>query len=547
MSFLLPASSGAAGLADSATTNGEQKTNFTNQRGFIAEMLGTDSASKATPRSLLGIDGATVTASVAANALTLALKTAAGADGASGASLPIPFRHATLTNGAVVVREATAAVGLVISSGSTLGHSSGVAANIYVYALDTGSAIELAVSSAFHGTSFIGSTTAEGGAGGADSATVIYSTTSRSNVAMRLVAILVSTQATAGTWAAVPTDIRRADLASVLDSLLTTKGDLLVKDANGRLQRLPVGTDNHLLTADSAQTLGVKWAASSAGDNASTLTNATFAISVAANAITIALKTKAGTDPSASDPVTVGFRHATLTGGTYVVRTITAALSLVVPSGATLGFSNSETNEIHIGFIDNAGTVELAVSQDLAEWTEGNVVSTTAIGTGSDSDTVLYSTSARTNVACRLAQVCTIQTGGTAGQWSNSPTVLRNVTNYGSAQLKNACQAWINFNGTGTVSIRDHFNVASLTDNGNGDYTVTFNVAQPDANYCVTGTAGEVTGGTNIPCFISPNYNAVGVAEVAPSTTAVRFNTISHGSVPVDCKYVYLAVTGRGK
>ena len=300
-------------------------------------------------------------------------------------------------------------------------------------------------------------------------------------------------------------------------------------------------------TGGAFYTIGNLSAASSASDSATTLNNAAFAITVGSNAITIALKTKAGTDPSASDPVTVGFRSATLTDGGYVVRTVTAALSLVVPSGATLGFSNSETNEIHIGFIDNAGTVELAVSQDLAEWTEGNVVSTTAIGTGSDSDTVLYSTSARTNVACRLAQVCTIQTGGTAGQWSNSPTVLRNVAGFGAAQLKNACQAWINFNGTGTVSIRDHFNVASITDNASGDYTVTFNVAQPDANYCVSGSAGEVTGTTNVPCFISPNYNATSVVEVAPSTTAVRINTVSHGAVLIDCKYVYVQITGRGK
>ena len=300
-------------------------------------------------------------------------------------------------------------------------------------------------------------------------------------------------------------------------------------------------------TGSAFYTIGNLSAASSASDSATTLNNAAFAITVGSNAITIALKTKAGTDPSASDPVTVGFRSATLTDGGYVVRTVTAALSLVVPSGATLGFSNSETNEIHIGFIDNAGTVELAVSQDLAEWTEGNVVSTTAIGTGSDSDTVLYSTSARTNVACRLAQVCTIQTGGTAGQWSNSPTVLRNVAGFGAAQLKNACQAWINFNGTGTVSIRDHFNVASLTDNGGGDYTITFNVAMADANYAISGSAGEVTGTTNAPCFISPNYNTTSVVEVAPSTSAMRINTVSHGAALTDCKYVYALAHGRGK
>lgn len=46
------------------------------------------------------------------------------------------------------------------------------------------------------------------------------------------------------------------------------------------------------------------------------------------------------------------------------------------------------------------------------------------------------------------------------------------------------CRAWVNFNGTGTVSIRASYNVSSITDNGVGDYTVNFTTAMPDANYC---------------------------------------------------------------
>ena len=41
---------------------------------------------------------------------------------------------------------------------------------------------------------------------------------------------------------------------------LTTKGDLLVNDGTSNV-RLPVGTNNHVLTADSTQASGVKWAA----------------------------------------------------------------------------------------------------------------------------------------------------------------------------------------------------------------------------------------------------------------------------------------------
>ena len=54
-------------------------------------------------------------------------------------------------------------------------------------------------------------------------------------------------------------------------------------------------------------------------------------------------------------------------------------------------------------------------------------------------------------------------------------------------------KAWVNFDGTFgsspfTVSnggIRNAFNVTSVTDNGTGDYTVTFDNAMPNANYAV--------------------------------------------------------------
>ena len=46
-------------------------------------------------------------------------------------------------------------------------------------------------------------------------------------------------------------------------------------------------------------------------------------------------------------------------------------------------------------------------------------------------------------------------------------------------------KAWVNFNGTGTASKTNDFNVSSIADNGTGDYTVTFASAMPNANYAV--------------------------------------------------------------
>jgi predicted RNA methylase len=44
-------------------------------------------------------------------------------------------------------------------------------------------------------------------------------------------------------------------------------------------------------------------------------------------------------------------------------------------------------------------------------------------------------------------------------------------------------KVWVNFNGTGTPSIRASFNVTSITDLGTGNYRVNFTNALTDANY----------------------------------------------------------------
>ena len=49
-----------------------------------------------------------------------------------------------------------------------------------------------------------------------------------------------------------------------------------------------------------------------------------------------------------------------------------------------------------------------------------------------------------------------------------------------------AAKVWVNFNGTGTVAIRDSFNVSSITDNATGDYTINFTTNLPNANYGTT-------------------------------------------------------------
>ena len=56
-------------------------------------------------------------------------------------------------------------------------------------------------------------------------------------------------------------------------------------------------------------------------------------------------------------------------------------------------------------------------------------------------------------------------------------------------------KAWVNFNGTGTVAIRDDFNISSITDSGTGVYTANFSSAMSNANYAsVVSTGNEDKG-----------------------------------------------------
>ena len=53
-----------------------------------------------------------------------------------------------------------------------------------------------------------------------------------------------------------------------------------------------------------------------------------------------------------------------------------------------------------------------------------------------------------------------------------------------------ACRAWVNFDGTDTVSIRESGNVSSITDQSTGIYRINLTNDMPDSNYSVVATAG---------------------------------------------------------
>ena len=106
-----------------------------------------------------------------------------------------------------------------------------------------------------------------------------------------------------------------------------------------------------------------------------------------------------------------------------------------------------------------------------------------------------------------------------------------------SRAVSGVAAAWVNFNGTGTVAVRDSAGVASLIDKGTGSYNVNFTNNMSDGNY-----AGIATGdGTGVANLVSTN----GSSARSNTTVASGFGIATlTNTASADLTYVYLAVHG---
>jgi hypothetical protein len=118
---------------------------------------------------------------------------------------------------------------------------------------------------------------------------------------------------------------------------------------------------------------------------------------------------------------------------------------------------------------------------------------------------------------------------------AGADTSLSNLSATGEQRV---CQAWVNFNGTGTVAIRDSYNVSSITDNGTGDYTINFSTAMPNSNYSIStdGSWADSTGDLNQNTAISR------VTSTPLTTTGAR---IASGVVGNGTMYDFPIITAQ--
>jgi hypothetical protein len=254
----------------------------------------------------------TLTESHSAGAVTYAIKTLTGADPSVSDPVLVILRNGTLASGDFSMMTLTAAASVTVSSGSSLGTSNGAAFKVWLVGFNDAGTFRMGVVNALDGASAVAvltpdqlaSSTAEGGAGAADSALVFYTGTA---VASKPYAVLgyadyPSGQAAAGTWATAPTTLQLYHAAVPLPG------------------RNPAAQVRNL---------------------ASPLINGTLVPSVSGNALTVAIKTLAGNDPSPTDPVYIVTRSVTAANGDFTVTALTSATSITVPAGSTLGTSNN--------------------------------------------------------------------------------------------------------------------------------------------------------------------------------------------------------------
>ena len=120
----------------------------------------------------------------------------------------------------------------------------------------------------------------------------------------------------------------------------------------------------------------------------------------------------------------------------------------------------------------------------------------------------------------------------------NVSNISDGTTSVGTSYVVNgSAKAWVNFNGQGTIAARDSFNVASLTDNGTGDYSINFSNNMSNANYAVSGSVPYATWGATVQADFygesdtSSRMNSVVIVPYSAYYDGSDIYTTAHGDL----------------
>jgi len=107
-----------------------------------------------------------------------------------------------------------------------------------------------------------------------------------------------------------------------------------------------------------------------------------------------------------------------------------------------------------------------------------------------------------------------------------------------------SAKAWTNFNGTGTIAHRDSFNCGSLTDQGTGEYDISFTSNMENANHCPTANTNANSAADN---FSSAAFVVIGTSNssmTGNSTSGTSLGSFVSGSGYSDAILNFVSVHG---
>ena len=207
-----------------------------------------------------------------------------------------------------------------------------------------------------------------------------------------------STSTTSSILAATPTAVKSAyDLANaaVAKSIVDAKGDLIAATAADTVSRLAVGANGTVLTADSAEATGMKWAAASGGGALTLIASQSFTSSSAHNVNDVFSSTYQNylvvitmDNPSATGYQQLRMRvgGADNTTSSYYWSGIYNTTAVATPSGEHGAAQSSFT----WAYIETAGTGNFTFNISNPYETKATTYSSTSARLASASSSVLY-------------------------------------------------------------------------------------------------------------------------------------------------------------
>lgn len=263
----------------------------------------------------------------------------------------------------------------------------------------------------------------------------------------------------------------------------TTGGVLNKSVAGGSNVTLTVAeTGNAVLNLTGALTANIAVIVPTSPTNTWVVKNATT------GAFTLTVRTASGTGVA----VTQGDTAILFTDGTNVLAAYSDVLgSLRARDGAGSGLDADLLDGQHASHFAPLASPNL---------TGAPTAPTAPAGTNTDQlATTAFAKAEAAAVAVSFASSAENAAGTVEGK-AVDPLGIREALNATGPAPVFACRAWVNFNGTGTVAIRNSRNVSSITDNGTGDYTVNFTTDLPSATYVISGFASISSNSTALVC-----------------------------------------------